>query len=90
MDYTHFSNFIVFYDCGWSYTNISCYWRYWNRRNNVKNVILQTKKYKVMTNEQFIYWLKGYMAAQIDCQIKTDIEKTLAIVGIKPTSTLSA
>ena len=41
-----------------------------------------------MTNEQFIYWLKGYMAAQIDCQIKTDIEKTLAIVGIKSTSTL--
>jgi hypothetical protein len=31
-----------------------------------------------MTNEQFIYWLKGYMAAQIDCQIKTDIEKALA------------
>jgi hypothetical protein len=40
-----------------------------------------------MTNEQFIYWLKGYMAAQIDCQIKTDIEKALAIVGIKSTST---
>jgi hypothetical protein len=43
-----------------------------------------------MTNEQFIYWLKGYMAAQIDCQIKTDIEKALASVGIKPTSTLTA
>ena len=30
-----------------------------------------------MTAEQFIYWLKGYMAAQIDCQIKVDIEKAL-------------
>jgi len=42
-----------------------------------------------MTNEQFIYWLKGYMAAQIDCQIKTDIEKELESVGIKHNSTLS-
>lgn len=33
-----------------------------------------------MTSEQFIYWLKGYMAAQIDCQIKLDIEKALATV----------
>ena len=54
------------------------------------NPVLTTKKIKVMTNEQFIYWLKGYMAAQIDCQIKTDIEKALASVGIKPTSTLLA
>jgi hypothetical protein len=30
-----------------------------------------------MTSEQFIYWIKGYMAAQVDCQIKTDVEKTI-------------
>lgn len=30
-----------------------------------------------MTAEQFVYWLKGYMAAQIDCQIKTDVEKAI-------------
>jgi len=30
-----------------------------------------------MTAEQFVYWLKGYMAAQIDSQIKTDVEKAI-------------
>jgi hypothetical protein len=30
-----------------------------------------------MTADQFIYWLKGYMAAQIDSQIKADVEKAI-------------
>lgn len=38
-----------------------------------------------MTSDQFIYWLKGYMAAQIDCQIKLDVEKALNTVTEKTT-----
>ena len=38
-----------------------------------------------MTAEQFVYWIKGYMSAQIDCQIKTDVEK--AIKEINPVNT---
>jgi hypothetical protein len=30
-----------------------------------------------MTHEQFVYWLKGYLAAQTDSQMKIDIEKAI-------------
>lgn len=30
-----------------------------------------------MTYEQLVYWLKGYLAAHIDCQMKIDIEKAI-------------
>ena len=39
-----------------------------------------------MTPNEFVYWLKGYLAAQHDSQIKLDIERTLKQVneGIIP------
>ena len=36
-----------------------------------------------MTPEQFIYWVKGYLAGQEDCQIKTDIEKAITTITEK-------
>ena len=40
-----------------------------------------------MTHEQFVYWLKGYLAAQTDSQMKIELEK--AIKEVDETCALS-
>lgn len=34
-----------------------------------------------MTSQDFVYWIKGYLAAQQDSQMKLDIEKALKQVN---------
>jgi len=42
-----------------------------------------------MTSQDFIYWIRGYLTAQQDSQIKLDIEKVLKQVNESATFSIN-